>query len=48
MTHVLKYFRTEEEPKAALPKNFIGGFLAVSATLIGWGKVQSANEVTGT
>ena len=31
LTHVLKYFRTEEDPKAKLPSNFIGGFLAVSA-----------------
>ncbi|KAF2114748.1 hypothetical protein BDV96DRAFT_575830 [Lophiotrema nucula] len=27
MTHVLKYFRTEEDPKARLPANFINGFL---------------------
>ncbi|KAF2488565.1 NADH dehydrogenase, alpha subcomplex, subunit 6 [Lophium mytilinum] len=27
LTHVLKYFRTEEEPKARLPANFISGFL---------------------
>ncbi|THV84782.1 hypothetical protein D6D29_02889 [Aureobasidium pullulans] len=27
LTHVLKYFRAEEDPKAALPKNFIQGFL---------------------
>lgn len=30
VTHVLKYFRAEEDPKAALPKNFIQGFLEVS------------------
>lgn len=29
VTHVLKYFRAEEDPKAALPKNFIQGFLEV-------------------
>ncbi|THW48294.1 NADH dehydrogenase, alpha subcomplex, subunit 6 [Aureobasidium pullulans] len=29
LTHVLKYFRAEEDPKAALPKNFIQGFLEV-------------------
>ncbi|KIW09067.1 uncharacterized protein PV09_00016 [Verruconis gallopava] len=28
LTHVLKYFRTEEDPKAKLPRNFISGFLA--------------------
>lgn len=28
-THILKYFRAEEDPKAALPKNFIQGFLEV-------------------
>ncbi|ORX96285.1 hypothetical protein BCR34DRAFT_578760 [Clohesyomyces aquaticus] len=27
LSHVLKYFRTEEEPKARLPNNFINGFL---------------------
>ncbi|QDS69840.1 hypothetical protein FKW77_000164 [Venturia effusa] len=27
LTHVLKYFRAEEDPKAKLPNNFIGGFL---------------------
>ncbi|KAI7519798.1 hypothetical protein KC331_g20524 [Hortaea werneckii] len=27
LTHVLKYFRTEEDPKAKLPKNFIQGFI---------------------
>ncbi|KAF2275277.1 NADH dehydrogenase, alpha subcomplex, subunit 6 [Westerdykella ornata] len=26
-SHVLKYFRAEEEPKARLPSNFINGFL---------------------
>jgi NADH dehydrogenase (ubiquinone) 1 alpha subcomplex subunit 6 len=28
-SHVLKYFRAEEEPKARLPSNFINGFLEV-------------------
>ncbi|KAF2238643.1 NADH dehydrogenase, alpha subcomplex, subunit 6 [Viridothelium virens] len=27
LTHVLKYFRSEEDPKARLPKDFIAGFL---------------------
>ncbi|KAF3031580.1 hypothetical protein E8E12_001419 [Didymella heteroderae] len=27
LSHVLKYFRTEEDPKARLPANFINGFL---------------------
>jgi len=27
LSHVLKYFRAEEDPKARLPKNFISGFL---------------------
>ncbi|GAB7343805.1 hypothetical protein MBLNU457_1776t1 [Dothideomycetes sp. NU457] len=27
LTHVLKYFRAEEDPKARLPANFIQGFL---------------------
>ena len=31
LTHVMKYFRTEEDEKAQLPKNFINGFLEVSA-----------------
>jgi len=26
-THVMKYFRTEEDDNARLPKNFISGFL---------------------
>lgn len=29
LTHVLKYFRAEEDPKARLPQNFIQGFLEV-------------------
>jgi hypothetical protein len=29
LTHVLKYFRTEEDPRARLPANFISGFLEV-------------------
>lgn len=28
-SHVLKYFRAEEDPKARLPSNFINGFLEV-------------------
>jgi NADH dehydrogenase (ubiquinone) 1 alpha subcomplex subunit 6 len=28
-SHVLKYFRAEEDPKAKLPDNFINGFLEV-------------------
>jgi NADH dehydrogenase (ubiquinone) 1 alpha subcomplex subunit 6 len=31
-SHVLKYFRAEEEPKARLPSNFINGFLEVCYT----------------
>ncbi|GAB7322760.1 hypothetical protein MBLNU13_g05337t2 [Cladosporium sp. NU13] len=27
LSHVLKYFRAEEDPKATLPKSFIAGFL---------------------
>ncbi|KAI9687982.1 MAG: hypothetical protein M1820_010361 [Bogoriella megaspora] len=27
LTHVLKYFRAEEDPKARLPQNFLSGFL---------------------
>lgn len=29
LTHVLKYFRAEEDPSARLPKNFIQGFIEV-------------------
>jgi hypothetical protein len=29
LSHVMKYFRAEEEPKARLPQNFITGFLEV-------------------
>nr|OQO20552.1 hypothetical protein B0A51_11728 [Rachicladosporium sp. CCFEE 5018] len=32
LTHVLKYFRSEEDKTAALPKNFIQGFLEVRTT----------------
>ncbi|EON65944.1 NADH dehydrogenase (ubiquinone) 1 alpha subcomplex 6 [Coniosporium apollinis CBS 100218] len=31
LTHILKYFRAEEDPKARLPQNFINGFLEVSS-----------------
>lgn len=34
LSHVLKYFRTEEEPKARLPSNFINGFLEVCSALV--------------
>ncbi|KAL1953106.1 hypothetical protein VTO42DRAFT_3586 [Malbranchea cinnamomea] len=27
LSHVMKYFRVEEDPSAKLPKNFISGFL---------------------
>ncbi|TKA63646.1 hypothetical protein B0A49_08111 [Cryomyces minteri] len=27
LTHVLKYFRAEDDPKARLPHNFVAGFL---------------------
>jgi NADH dehydrogenase (ubiquinone) 1 alpha subcomplex subunit 6 len=30
-THVMKYFRKEEDDNAKLPKNFIQGFLEVCA-----------------
>lgn len=30
LSHVLKYFKVEEEPKSKLPNNFITGFLEVS------------------
>jgi hypothetical protein len=32
LSHVLKYFRAEEDPKARLPKTFIAGFLEVRLT----------------
>jgi hypothetical protein len=34
-SHVLKYFRAEEEPKARLPSNFINGFLEVCDVQLG-------------
>jgi NADH dehydrogenase (ubiquinone) 1 alpha subcomplex subunit 6 len=34
LSHVLKYFRAEEDPKARLPNNFINGFLEVRSCLI--------------
>jgi len=30
LTHIMKYFRQEEDPTAKLPRNFISGFLEVS------------------
>ncbi|EDU40609.1 NADH-ubiquinone oxidoreductase 14.8 kd subunit [Pyrenophora tritici-repentis] len=33
LSHVLKYFRAEEEPKARLQTNFINGFLEASIQL---------------
>ncbi|KPI34402.1 NADH-ubiquinone oxido 14.8 kDa subunit [Cyphellophora attinorum] len=30
LSHVMKYFRKEEDPTARLPKNFMSGFLEVS------------------
>lgn len=29
VSHIMKYFRAEEDPKAQLPSNFISGFLEV-------------------
>ncbi len=29
VTHVLKYFRAEEDPRVRLPKDFMTGFLEV-------------------
>lgn len=34
LTHVLKYFRVEEDPKAQLPKNFMQGFIEVCSSLV--------------
>jgi NADH dehydrogenase (ubiquinone) 1 alpha subcomplex subunit 6 len=34
-SHVLKYFRAEEDPKAKLPNNFINGFLEVCVPQLG-------------
>lgn len=49
VSHVLKYFRAEEEPKARLPANFINGFLEVRITamlnLLPW-SVHGANHDT--
>ena len=42
LTHVMKYFRKEEDPSAALPKNFIGGFLEVRRCSLAVG--QSIDE----
>ena len=30
LSHVMKYFRAEEDPKARLPKNFMQGFIEVN------------------
>lgn len=34
ISHVMKYFRVEEDPKAHLPKNFVSGFLEVQFSLL--------------
>lgn len=31
LSHVMMYFRADEDDKAKLPKSFIGGFLEVRA-----------------
>jgi NADH dehydrogenase (ubiquinone) 1 alpha subcomplex subunit 6 len=43
LTHVLKYFRAEEEPKARLQPNFINGFLEVCCHSFD-DRVSSANR----
>ncbi|KAL1642121.1 hypothetical protein SLS58_005712 [Diplodia intermedia] len=35
LSHVLKYFKVEEEPKHKLPNNFVSGFLEVSSAHTG-------------
>jgi NADH dehydrogenase (ubiquinone) 1 alpha subcomplex subunit 6 len=32
LSHVMKYFRAEEDPSARLPRTFVEGFLEVSGT----------------
>ena len=44
LTHVLKYFRAEEDPKARLPKNFIEGFLEVCRR---YGTLKTSNADCG-
>ena len=34
LSHVMKYFRKEEDPTARLPKNFMQGFLEVSFAVL--------------
>lgn len=46
LTHVMKYFRQEEDPKASFPKNFISGFLEVCSPLAG-SLVRYANSSKG-
>ncbi|RMZ20793.1 hypothetical protein D0859_15205, partial [Hortaea werneckii] len=41
LTHVLKYFRAEEDPKARLPKNFIQGFIEVQTLPLDRNKPQT-------
>lgn len=43
MSHVLKYFKVEEEPKHKLPNNFVTGFLEVSLIkmLLHWEDVEN-------
>jgi hypothetical protein len=42
LSHIMKYFRKEEDPNAHLPKNFISGFLEVSShTMMGFATSDS-------
>lgn len=42
MSHVMKYFRVEEDPSAKLPKNFMSGFLEVSHCCVRSGNTSVA------
>ncbi|KAJ9612520.1 ndufa6 NADH-ubiquinone oxidoreductase subunit [Cladophialophora chaetospira] len=47
-THVMKYFRADEDELAKLPKNFISGFLEVRIASSSMALGSSRNGLTGT
>lgn len=46
LSHVMKYFRKEEDPNASLPKNFMQGFLEVC--IVHYPRKTESNDYLGT
>jgi len=45
ITHVMKFFRSEEDPKAKLPQNFISGFLEVRHNKVFYGTAVDCTDI---